>query len=257
MFYLRIMKKITLSSFSSLMVFLCAFLPFLHSCAELKQAGEVLLNTEVGSAQLSNEEVIRGLKEALTQGARKAVDQSSVRDGFFGDPALFIPFPEEAIKVKQTAEQFGFSKQVSDFEETLNRAAEEASKEAFDIFASAVREMTLEDGFAILNGEEDAATTYLRNASTAQLRTRFSPKVRAAIESVKLTSYWQPLVSTYNTFAPFAGGQNVNPDLEAYVTERAIDGLFVHVAREEKRIRENPAARVSELLQRVFGSIEG
>lgn len=257
MFYIRCMKKMTLSYLPVIKAFFGAFFLLFTSCTELKQVGEVLLNTEGSPTQLSNEEVVRGLKEALTQGARKAVDQSSVRDGFFGDPALFIPFPEEAIKVKETAEQFGFSKQVSDFEETLNRAAEEASKEAFDIFAQVVSEMTLADGFAILNGKENAATEYLRNASSAQLRTRFSPKVQAAIESVKLTSYWQPLVTTYNTFAPFAGGQNVNPDLEAYVTDRAIAGLFVHVAREEKRIRENPSARVSELLQRVFGSIQG
>jgi hypothetical protein len=115
--------------------------------------------------------------------------------------------------------------------------------------------MTVADGFAILNGGKGAATAYLKKNTRSQLEQRFRPKVKTAIESVKLTSYWEPLVSTYNTFAPFGGAQQVNPDLEQYVTQRAIDGLFIHVEAEEDLIRENPQARVTELLRRVFGSV--
>lgn len=225
------------------------------SCAELQQIGEGILQPVPGEIPLTEADVVAGLKEALSKGAEAATQKASIADGFYKNPLLFIPFPEEAIKVKQTAENFGFGGQVEVFELTLNRAAEEASKEALTVFVGAITSMTVADGFAILNGGPGAATTYLKNTTRTELEQRFRPKVRTAIESVKLTSYWEPLVNTYNTFAPFGGAQQVNPDLEAYVTQRAIDGLFIHIESEENRIRENPQARVTELLRRVFGSI--
>ena len=224
------------------------------SCTELKQLGDVVLQPVPGELPLTQSEVVAGLKEALTKGAEAATAKASLTDGFYRSPLLYIPFPEEAIKVKNTAESFGFGQQVEQFERTMNRAAEEASKEAVEVFIGAISSMTISDGFAILNGGKGAATNYLKSTTRSQLEQRFRPKVKTAIESVKLTSYWEPLVSTYNTFAPFGGGQQVNPDLEQYVTTRAIDGLFVHVEAEEDRIRENPQARVTELLKRVFGT---
>jgi hypothetical protein len=226
----------------------------LTSCHELKPLGDILLPPEGGERPLTNVEVVEGLKEALVRGATLAADRASQTDGFYQNPLLFIPFPEEAIKVKETAERLGFSNQVTQFEMTLNRAAEEASKEALQVFASAIRGMSIADGFAILRGESNAATQYLRATTGAELEERFRKPVREAIDKVQLTAVWEPLVRTYNLASPFAGTQQVNPDLETYVTERAINGLFVHVEREEALIRQDPKARVTDLLRRVFGS---
>lgn len=228
----------------------------LTACHELQPISDIFIPPAGGEAALTQREVAEGLKEALVRGAMQASDKASQTDGFYRNPMLFIPFPEEAQQVKETAERFGFQGQVEQFEMTLNRAAEEASKEAKEVFVTAITAMTIQDAFNILNGPDDAATVYLRSTTGQELEQRFRPKVRSAIESVQLTSYWQPLVSTYNTFAPLAGGGQVNPDLEQYVTERAMNGLFIHIAQEELRIRENPAARVTDLLRRVFGSIK-
>lgn len=224
------------------------------SCSELQQIGGVLTAPLPNEAPLSEADVISGLKEALIKGAEWASSKAASEDGFYRNPLLFIPFPEEAIKVKERAEQFGFGQQVEEFERTLNRAAEAAAADAVEVFVGSIRSMTIADAFAILNGGNGAATDYLRSTTSQQLEERFRPTVRTAIESVKLTSYWEPLASTYNTFAPFGGAEQVNPDLESYVTERTIAGLFVHIEAEEDRIRQDPKARVTELLQRVFGS---
>jgi hypothetical protein len=225
------------------------------SCTELKPLGDIFIPPTGGNPALTNDEVIAGLREALVQGAQAAGSKASSVDGFYKNPLLFIPFPDEAIKVKNTAVQYGFKAKVDDFEMTMNRAAESASKEARDVFVQAIRGMSVQDGFAILRGNTNAATVYLRNATESELKTRFSPKVRTAIDAVELTSYWEPLVTIYNTYNLFSGGQNVNPDLEAYITERAIRGLFVHIEAEEMRIRQDPQARATELLQRVFGTL--
>lgn len=229
---------------------------FLAACTELQQIGETILTTPTSTESvLSNEDVIAGLKQALEIGAEQAASLSSKADGFYKNDLIKIPFPEDAIKVKETAEQYGLGGQVEKFEMTLNRAAEEAAKQAAPIFVNAIKEMTVADGFAILNGADNAATTYLKDKTTAQLRTQFEPKVATAIETVELTKFWEPLISKYNTVTLFTGGEQINPDLQDYVTNKAIDGLFVHVAQEEKKIRENPQARVTDLLQKVFGSI--
>jgi hypothetical protein len=210
--------------------------------------------TEPSSPGLTNTEVIAGLREALSLGAREAADLASATDGFYKNDLLYIAFPAEAIKVKEKAIDLGLGSQVEKFELTLNRAAEEAAKEAAPIFLEAIKGMTVQDGFAILNGHETAATEYLQEKTNSELRNRFSPVVSDAIDKVELTSYWEPLVTAYNTASIFTGKEEVNTDLKSYVTEKAIEGLFVHIAREEKEIRENPQARVTDLLRRVFGS---
>jgi hypothetical protein len=134
---------------------------------------------------------------------------------------------------------------------TLNRAAEEAAKRAAPIFIDAIKELTIQDAFQILRGPNDAATTYLKRKTTRRLTKAFSPVVGKAIDKVEVTKYWNPLVTQYNR-VPFM--KRVNPDLDAYVTERAISGLFTLIAEEEKQIRRNPAARITDILRRVFGS---
>jgi len=200
---------------------------------------------------LSNGDVVGGLKEALTVGSRNAAGLASRVDGFYKNPRIFIPFPPEALKVKSTLEGLGLKSQVDRFVMTLNRAAEEAAKEAAPIFVNAVRGLTIQDGFKILNGPNNAATSYLRGKTTAQLTAAFRPVVQRAIQKTEVTKYWSPLASDYNRL-PMV--QKVNPDLNAYVTQKAVSGLFQLIANEELKIRRDPAARVTDLLKKVFGA---
>ena len=140
------------------------------------------------------------------------------------------------------------------FELTMNRAAENAAKEAVPIFVNAIRGMTVADGFTILRGGEHAATNFLKERTTAELTSKFRPIVENATKQVALTSYWNPLAGAYNKTLLFTGSEAVDPDLDAYVTQKAIDGLFVLVAQEEQKIRQDPMARTSDLLRRVFGA---
>lgn len=228
----------------------------LTSCDVMNEAADILV-TDTGSTTpaLTNDEVISGLKEALNVGIKNSVDLTSVTDGFLGNTEIRLPFPEDAIKVKEKALSLGLDSQVEKFETTLNRAAEEATKEALSIFKDAILGMSISDGFSILNGGEGAATNFLKDKTTAQLVTAFSPKVEAAISKVKLTEYWEPIINKYNGAMTLTGGEKLNPDLNAYVTERAIIGLFHMVEKEENKIRKDPAARVTSLLQKVFGSV--
>jgi len=208
------------------------------------------VNSNTSGGALTNSEVIAGLKEALTIGARESAGIASKVDGFYKNPKIAIPWPSEAQKVKDVLSTTGFSKQIAAFEESMNRAAEEAAKGAYDVFAGAVREMTIQDGFAILNGNETAATQYLRDKTTAPLTTKFSPIVKQAIDKVNVTSYWNPLVNAYNMIP---GVARQNPNLEEYITGKAIDGLMTLIAEQEIKIRQDPAAQVTALLKRVFG----
>lgn len=228
------------------------------SCDVLSEAANTL-GTATGTTTtpaLTNSEVISGLKEALTVGIQNSVNLTSVTDGFLKNDAIRLPFPEDAIKVKEKAIDWGLSGQVDKFETTLNRAAEEATKEALPIFKNAILNMSVQDGFAILNGGNGAATKFLKDQTTAQLITAFKPKVEAAISTVKLTDYWNPIITKYNSAMTLTGGQKLNPDLNQYVTEKAISGLFLMVEKEENKIRLDPAARVTDLLSRVFGSVK-
>jgi hypothetical protein len=199
---------------------------------------------------LSNDDIIKGLKEALTVGSNNAGESASKLDGFYRNEKINIPFPPEINNVKTSVENMGLKPQVTKFVETLNRAAEEAAKEAAPIFVNAITTMNISDGMNILNGGDKAATTFLEDKTTPELKTKFEPIVKKAIEKVQLTKYWNPVVSNYNK-VPFV--KKVNPDLEAYVLERAISGMFTLVAEEEAKIRNNPAARVSDILKKVFG----
>ena len=202
---------------------------------------------------LSNADVVAGLKEALEKGAEHSVSVASVTDGFWQNARLRIPFPPEAEKMKKTLNDLGMSSQVEKFELTMNRAAESATKEAVPVFVNAIKGMSVSDGFAILRGGDHAATEFLKDKTTPELIAKFRPIVEKATQEVALTSYWSPLAGAYNKTTLFTGGQAINPDLDAYVTQKAIDGLFLLVADEELKIRQDPLARTSDLLQRVFG----
>lgn len=205
-----------------------------------------------GSKALTNDEVVRGLKDALTVGTNNSTGLASKLDGYYKNPKLFIPFPPEAKDVKQKVDALGMKPQTDKFVMTLNRAAEEAAKNAAPIFVSAVKGMTITDGFTILKGGDNAATMYLKEKTTGELRAKFTPIVKAALDKVEVTKYWKPIITKYNKI-PFVKKQN--PDLTAYVTDRAIAGLFTLIAEEELKIRKDPAARVTDILQKVFANV--
>jgi hypothetical protein len=208
--------------------------------------------TKPAANPLTNDEVINGLRDALTVGTNNSSAFASKLDGFYKNPALFIPFPPEAQKVKDWATKFGMKDQLDKFEMTLNRSAEEAAKDAAPVFINAIKGMSIGDGFAILKGADNAATQYLKDKTTAELKTKFTPVVQNAINKVELTKYWNPIITGYNK-VPFVEKQN--PDLTAYVTDRAMQGLFKLIADEELKIRKDPVARVTDILKRVFGSV--
>ncbi len=230
----------------------------LNSCAQInfgKELNKVKddISKNNNNSGLTNEEVIAGLKEALTVGTNNSSSNASKEDGFYKNPEIKIPFPKDAEKVKETVESLGMQKQVEEFVLSLNRAAEEAAKESAPIFIDAVKTMTITDGFNILKSSDNAATQYLQDKTTAQLKEKFQPKVHEAIQKVNVTKYWTPLITRYNTATQLTGGEKINPDLDAYVTEKAIEGLFKLIAGEELKIRKDPAARVTDLLKKVFG----
>jgi hypothetical protein len=154
-------------------------------------------------------------------------------------------------KVEDKLRQVGLGKEVDKFVLTLNRGAEAAAKEAIPIFTDAIKAMTIDDAWAVLNGNEDAATQYLLRTTREPLRTKFKPVIQSALQKVNATKYYSDLVNTYNKI-PFV--ENVNPNLDDYAAEKALDGLFLLVADEEKKIRQDPVARTTDLLVRVFGS---
>lgn len=227
---------------------------FMLSCDVLGDVANKVVTTPT-KPSLTNDEVISGLKEALNVGIKNSTDLSSVTDGFWKNDLIRIPFPEDAQKVKQKAIDWGWQNKVNEFEMTLNRAAEEATKEALPIFKDAILNMSISDGFNILNGGDGAATKFLKDNTTSKLTEAFTPKVKAAIAKVKLTEYWNPIITKYNGAMTLTGGEKVNPDLDKYITERAISGLFKLVEIEENKIRKDPMARVSDILVKVFGSV--
>jgi hypothetical protein len=200
---------------------------------------------------LTNEEVIRGLKEALSVGTNNSTTAASKVDGFYKNSLIFIPFPPEAEKIKNTVINLGMQKQVDEFVMTLNRAAEEASKEAAPVFLDAIKNMSISDGFSILRGADNAATEYLKNKTSADLTVKFTPIIKNAIEKVQVTKYWNPIITAYNKIP---GVEKQNPNLEQYITAKALEGLFKLIAGEEKKIRTDPAARINDILKKVFGS---
>jgi len=217
-------------------------------CAEMTQVMEEV-NDMASTPSLTNGEVVKGLKQALEIGAKNSTGLASKVDGYYKNPAIFIPFPPEAIKVKEKVEALGMGSQVEKFEMTMNRAAETAAKEAAPIFINAITSMTISDGFAILKGGDNAATQYLINKTSSQLKIKFDPIVKNATNQVQVTKYWNPIISTYNKI-PFV--DKMNPDLDDYITTKAMDGLFLMIEKEEKKIRTNPLARVTDLLKKVF-----
>ncbi len=219
---------------------------FSTSCTSQQIAG--VLGSITG-VPLTKEEIAKALKDALIQGVVKGTGLASKDGGYFNNSLIKIPFPKDAEKVATKLRDIGLGSEVDRFVKTLNKGAEEAAKEAAPIFQSAITSMTIQDAYGILKGDKDAATQYLIRATTDQLKAKFKPVVSRNLSKVNATRYYGELVGKYNQI-PFV--QNVNPDLDDYATELAIEGLFKLVAQEESNIRSNISARSTDLMKKVF-----
>lgn len=236
------MKKIPL--------ILCLFLfPFL-GCDTAKN----ILNTVgAGSGNLSNADVVQGLKEALRVGTDSSTYHLGLLNGFYKDDMIKILMPPEAQKVEKTLRDVGLGSVVDKAVLSMNRSAEDATKYVGNIFVNAIKQMTIQDAFGILRGGDRAATDYLKRTTTAQLTAAFKPIVSKSLQFTDATKYWKDVFTTYNRFS----NNPVNTDLTAYVTAKTLDGLFYHIGLEEQAIRKDPAARVTDILKKVFAGQNG
>lgn len=243
------------------------FLLLFSSCAELLNIAKQVDLQGLTSQPVTNAENISGLKSSLDVGIEKAVGQLGVENGFFNNAAFKLLLPAEAQPIVENIRLVpGGQELVEKAILSINRSAEDAVQEATPIFKMAIQKMTIADATGILFGTENAATDYLRRTTYADLRNAFAPKVKTSLEkplvaNVSTLKTWNTLSSGYNkvagsTVGVIAGLKTVNVDLENYVTEKALDALFVRVAAEEKLIRQDPVARVNEILKRVFGQLD-
>ena len=203
-----------------------------------------------GQAPLDEATVARGLKEALRVGTGRAVDRVSRQNGYLANEVIRIRLPEELQDMATALEALGFGRQVEELEVAMNRAAERAAGEAVEVFVGAITSMTLADAWGILRGHDTAATEYFERRTTDTLTRRFQPIIEDKMSQVGLYREYERLADIYNTL-PFIRRPAV--DLDSYLTDRALDGLFHELAKEERKIREDPIARTTELLRKVFG----
>jgi hypothetical protein len=240
-------------------IFPVVFLVFVIGCAQLQQIAK-----DMESRPLTNKEVIDGLRQALVIGSDSAASRLSAIDGYYRDALVKILLPEEAEIITRNLSLIpGGEKLVEDVILRINRAAEDAAREAAPVFARAVTGMSISDGFAILRGEKDAATQYLREQTYYELFNLYQPKIQASLDkpvigNISANESWVTLTSQWNRLATSAVGRmsdlkTVDVKLDSYLTNQALDGLFLKLATEEEKIRTNPTARVTELLRRVFG----
>lgn len=232
----------------------------LAGCAELVQ----ILDQAGSPRPLTNQEVINGLRQALVIGSDSASLRLSAVDGYYRDNMVRILLPPEAEVITDNLSLLpGGARLVEDVILRINRAAEDAAKEAAPVFARAVNGMTIQDGFAILRGENDAATMYLRSRTWDELYSLYQPKIRNSVDkplvgNISTSDSWNTLTGQWNRLAGSAVGRmsdlkTVDTELDKFLTERALDGLFLKLAMEEEKIRTDPMARVTDLLRRVFG----
>ncbi len=234
------MKRVCLAGFLSVWL--------LSGCETTQQIINNLPTTTTG--QPNSFQIASGLKEALTIGTQNTANRLSAPNGFFANAVLKILMPPEAQKVENTLRSVGLGGVVDKAILAMNRGAEEAAKSAAPIFINAIRQMSITDAIGILRGGDFAATNFFKQKTTAALTNAFRPVIGEALKKVDATKYWADVFTVYNRFS----SNPVNTDLTAYVTERAISGIFHEVGLEEQKIRRDPAARVTELLKTVFGS---
>ena len=219
---------------------------------------------DISTGGLSSAEIVQGLKAALKKGAEFAANNASQQDGYLNNKVadIRIPLPDNLQKVEKNIRKIPLvgDRVVDNFITAMNRGAEEAAKKAAPIFVNAITSMTVNDGVGILKGSDDAATNYLERTTTAQLTSAFKPVIKKALDQTKATDYYNALKDAISTFnkTPLVSKINVNvkelPVLEDYATEKALDGLFTLVAKEEKKIRDDPFGQSEQIIRKVFGS---
>jgi hypothetical protein len=216
-----------------------------------------LIGNKTSLSALSNTDIIAGLKEALNIGSSNVVNQLGILNGFNSDPNIRIPLPDTLSKVDSALSAIGMNSLTSDLETRLNRAAEAATPKAKALFLSAIQNMTIEDAKSILTGPNDAATQYLRRAMGPQLTQDIQPIIQSTLAEAGAIQAYDNVVGRYEQI-PFVSSlaNNSKTQLNDYVTEKALDGIFYYVAREEAAIRANPAKRTTEILQKVFGAVQ-
>ncbi len=205
-----------------------------------------------GLSDISNQDAVAGLKEALSKGSQAAIQQLGAENGFFGNDKLRIPLPESMQKAEGMMRRFGMGNQADELILRMNRAAEAAMPEARALLVDAIRQMSIQDAKGILTGGEDAATQYFRRTTSTPLAQKFLPIVKKATAKVKLAE-------RYNTFAEtgsrFGLVKEQDANLENYVTRKTLDGLYLAIAEQEKKIRADPAGTASSIIRKVFGSL--
>ena len=219
-----------------------------NSCDILKQ-----LPQTGGLGGVTQAEAAEGIKAALSQGLVKATKQLNKQDGFFGDAFYKILLPPDAKKIENTLRTLGMGKSVDKAILQINRGAEDAAGFAQPIFIEAIKQMTLTDAINIVRGGDTSATHYFRTKTMEKLTSAFLPVIKSSLNKVDATKYYSDIVNTYNNFPTTF--KKINPDLPGFVTERATNALFDLIAKEEKNIRENPVARTTEILRKVFGGL--
>jgi len=235
-------------------------IPIFFSCEKISDVIE--------ESGLTNEEIIQGLKEALRVGTDTAVSIVSQLDGYYGDPIIKILLPPEADIIVNNANSplltaIGVSQMIDDVILSINRSAEDAATEAASIFINAISSMTISDGLSILNGSDSAATHYLRITTNSDLHNLFKPKMQTSLNKpivggTSAQDTWTSLTNQYNSVANTLAGQlagltPVTTQLDDFITSKALDGLYIKIAEEEKDIRNNPIARINDILKKVFG----
>jgi hypothetical protein len=219
-------------------------------CTGCDTAKTLMSSLSDPNGALSTDDIAAGLKQALTVGTQNSASKLSAVDGFFANAALKVLMPPEAQKVENTLRSIGMGSVVDKAVLAMNRAAEDAAKSAAPIFVDAIKQMTISDALSILQGGDFAATNYFKQKTTLALTNAFKPVISTSLDKVNATKYWADVFNLYNKFS----SNPVNTDLAAYVTGKAIDGIFYEVSLEEQKIRKDPAARVTDLLKKVFGS---
>lgn len=202
------------------------------------------------SGGLSSAEIADGLKEALRVGTKKSVDKLGVVNGFYKDKNVKIPMPEKLQKVEELLRRTGQDKLADKFIKTMNRAAEQSVKSTFDIFVDAIKKMTLKDAADIYKGREDEATRYFRRTKGGEIQKTIHPIVRGATQKTGVTSNYKKIARKVRMLHPSLAKSM--PDIDDYVTEKTMDGIFYKIAKEEALIRKDPAARTTEILKKVF-----
>jgi hypothetical protein len=230
-------------------LFILIFFSVQYTDAQFLKDFKKLINPK--NAGLTEKDAADGIKEALINGTTESVKIVSVINGYWENPEIKIPFPPEAMEVESKLRAIGFGKKVDEFNLSMNRAAEKAAVEAKPIFIAAIKGMTVKDAINIVKGENNAATVYLKKTTSPELITKFQPVIKTSLDNVSATRYWNDLITIYNKI-PLV--KKMNPNLSEYVTQKAVDGIFVMIAKEELKIRKDPMARTTELLKKVFGS---